>query len=48
MTSTKSAAGKSEGLVREIMRFIAREKIALVRHKLQRQIDSYYADKLAA
>ena len=29
--STKSAAGKSEGLVREIMRFIAREKIALVR-----------------
>jgi hypothetical protein len=29
--STKSAAGKSEALVRAIMKFIAREKIALVR-----------------
>jgi hypothetical protein len=29
--STKSAAGKSEGLVRAIMKFIVREKIALVR-----------------
>ena len=29
--STKSAAGKSEGLVREIMKFVRREKIELVR-----------------
>ena len=29
--STKSAAGKSEGLVRAIMQFVRREKIALVR-----------------
>jgi len=29
--STKSAAGKSESFVRESMKFIAREKIALVR-----------------